>query len=127
MWHLNLKISMKKIIFKLCLFAIAATTTAKSFSQKAEVPLPPPPPKPPVSVSIEAIGPVITIDKFYKNNPSVARAHAEKDKKVIIELKDGTKERYNIHEEKERDDFIKKYGGLPLLPPPPPPPPIEIS
>ena len=119
---------MKKIIFKLSAFAMAVAIATNSFSQKEQIPPPPPPPKPPVSVSIKLAGPAITIDEFYKNNPSVAKAYTEKDKKIIVELKDGTKEKYNILEEKERNDFINKYGALPLLPPPPPPPPpIEIS
>ena len=125
--HLRLKISMSKIIFKLSALAIAAMITTNTFSQKEQIP-PPPPPKPPTSISVEPAGPAITIDKFYKKNPTVARAYAEKDKKIILELKDGTKENYNILEENERNDFINKYGALPLLPPPPPPPPpIKIS
>ena len=119
---------MSKIIFKLSAFVIASMITTNTFSQTEQIPPPPPPPpKPPVSVSIKPGGPAITIDNFYKNNPFVAKAYAEKDKKIIVELKDGTKEKYNILEEKERNDFINKYGALPLLPPPPPPPPITIS
>jgi hypothetical protein len=128
--HPRLKIYMSKIIFKLSAFVIASMITTNTFSQKEQIPPPPPPPpEPPVFVSIKSAVPTITIDKFYKNNPSVAKAYTEKDKKIIVELKDGTKEKYNILEEKEKNNFINKYGALPLLPPPPPPPapPIEIS
>ncbi len=103
---------MRKLIFNLSAFAITALVSINSYSQKE-----PPPPK---DVSIKPAGPAVTIDKFYKDNPSVASVYAVGDKKITIELKDGTKEKYNISDEKEKKFFLSKYGALPLLPPPPP-------
>ena len=119
---------MRKIIFFPSAIAIACIISINTFSQEEQLsPPPPPPPKPPISASMKPAGPAVTIDKFYENNPSVAKIYREKDKKIIIELKDGAKEKYNMLEKNEKRNFLNKYGALPLLPPPPPPPPAKIS
>src|SRR6266508_2228356 len=111
---------MRKIVSYLPALAIAAMISLNSFSQKEKLPPPPPPPpKPLITASMKPAAPV-TIDKFYKKNPSVANVYSEKDRKIIIDLKDGTKEKYNMCEDREKKDFINKYDALPLLPPPPP-------
>jgi hypothetical protein len=114
---------MKKLTFYLPGFAIALITSISAYSQKE----PPPPPQPPEPPKIVMKHPgKITVDEFYKRNPSVSKVYAKGDKRIMIELKDGTKEKYNIKDEKEKKNFFAKYGEVPLLPPPPPPPPKEV-
>jgi hypothetical protein len=42
---------------------------------------------------------------------------------VTLTLLDGTVERYNMNNAKEKAAYLKKYGKLPAALPPPPPPP----
>jgi len=108
---------------KLCLaaLAIAALTAVNVYSQEEPSP-PPPPPRPPKVITKQA-GPGATVDEFYKNNPSVSHIYAADDKRIIVKLRSGTKEEYNVNDETEKKNFVNKYGKVPLLPPPPPPPP----
>ena len=49
------------------------------------------------------------------------------EKTIIITLKNGTTETYNLKNENEKAAFEKKYGKLDQLVPPPPAPPIVIK
>lgn len=116
---------MKRLSLYLTAFAFTVISSMNVYSQK-EPPPPPPPPKPPKTIGKEA-GPRATVDKFYENNPSVSHIYAADDKRIIIELRSGAKEEYNIYDETEKKNFLNKYGKVPLLlPPPPPKPPKEV-
>lgn len=66
-----------------------------------------------------------TLDEFNKRNPSVQRlGWKSKPHRVVIHLKNGTEEVYNLENEAERNKAIRKYGNLPIAPPPPPPVPV---
>jgi hypothetical protein len=108
---------MKKLTFYLPAFAIAMISSIGAYSQKE-----PPPPPPPPKIVMKHPG-TVTVDEFYKKNPSVSEVYAAENKRIIIELKDGTKQQYNIKNEMEKKNFLDKYGKMRLLPPPPPPPP----
>ena len=114
---------MKKFSYYLAAFAFGAISSVNAYSQKEPGPPPPPPPPPkPPKVMTKQAGPGSTVDEFYKNNPAVSHIYAA-DKRIMIELQNGTKEEYNIYDEKEKKNLLSKYGKVPLLPPPPPPPP----
>jgi hypothetical protein len=112
---------MKRLTYYLLAFAITVLRTVTVYSQKEPLP-PPPPPKPP-KVAMKEAGPTVTIDQFYKTNPPVSRVYPLEEKKIMIERKDGTREKYNLNDQIERKNLLNKYGALPLVPPPPPPPP----
>jgi len=114
---------MKRLTYHFPAFVIAIMSAVTVYSQK-EPPPPPPPPKPP-KVAMKEAGPTVTIDEFYKSNPSVSRVYPLKEKKIMIERKDGTREKYNLSDQIEKENFLNKYGALPLVPPPPPPPPLK--
>ncbi len=59
---------------------------------------------------------------FLKRNPSV-KGLSWNNSEVIIRLKSGKEERYNLDNTQETDAIGRKYGKLPIAPPPPPPPP----
>jgi hypothetical protein len=110
---------MKKLTSYLPVFGIAVMSAVTAYSQKEP---PPPPPK----VILKHPG-AVTVKEFYKLNPSVSKVYAVEDKEIMVVMKDGTKEKYDIKNETEKRDFLNKYRKMPLLPPPPPPlPPKEI-
>jgi hypothetical protein len=117
--HLRQKFFMKKLTSYLPVFAIAVMSAVTAYSQKE-----PPPPPPPPKVIMKHPG-AVTVKEFYKLNPSVSKVYAIEDKEIMIVLKDGTKEKYDIKNETEKRDFLNKYRKMPLLPPPPPPPPSK--
>ncbi len=49
------------------------------------------------------------------------------EKTITITLKNGTKETYNLNDEKDKAAFEKKYGKLDKLVPPPPPAPVKLA
>lgn len=60
---------------------------------------------------------------FKKRNPSVQSVSwMSNPYRVVIRLKDGTQETYNLENEAEKEKAVQKYGGLPEAPPPPPAP-----
>jgi hypothetical protein len=60
---------------------------------------------------------------FLKRNPSTKSiGWKEGGNKVVIRLKSGKTETYDLSSQREREAFIAKYGSLPTAPPPPPPP-----
>lgn len=58
---------------------------------------------------------------FLKRNPTVKSVGWMKDEEVIIRLKSGAEERYQLHDELSVKEAEMKYGKLPATPPPPPP------
>jgi hypothetical protein len=100
----------------------------KNFTEKYGVsPIPPPPPP---KVNTTRFKPPIIIakgdkaDDFYKRNPSVMEI-SRQGNIIILKMKDGTKQEYNINKKDEIKSFTDQYGESPL--PPPPPPPKKIS
>jgi beta-lactamase regulating signal transducer with metallopeptidase domain len=75
-----------------------------------EIP-PPPPPQPPVP-PVPPAGPYLP--------EHVKSVHVDNQEATIL-LKDGTREKYDLNNKKERENFHKKYGKY-LTPPPPPMP-----
>jgi len=61
------------------------------------------------------------IKDFKKRNSDVKQVYwRHSPLKIIIELKDGTEEVYNLEKTESKDRAIKKYGKLPIAAPPPP-------
>lgn len=103
----------------LTVIAIAAITfAAKAEAQKKP---PPPPPKP----VIENNDAHAKMNAFLKNNPVVTDIYFEKKNLLVVKLKNGKTEKYNMADSDEKKNFIDKYGEdvSTFLPPPPPPPP----
>ena len=103
---------MKKLFFYLPILALASLISTNSYSQKK----PPPPPK----VSMSKVKPENPGRTFYKRNPSVEDISWTTNNKVVIRLKTGNKEDYDLNNPQEMKTFQEKYG----IPPPPPPPPL---
>lgn len=80
---------------------------------------PPPAPEPPMPPQERPEDYVA----FLKKNPTVESLAWNADDEVIVRLKSGKEERYNLNDEKGRKAVETKYGKLPVAPPPPPPPP----
>lgn len=61
------------------------------------------------------------IKDFRKRNPDVKQVHWQRSPfRIIIELKNGTAEVYDLEKAESKNRAIKKYGKLPIAPPPPP-------
>jgi len=93
----------------------------KTFTAKYGVsPIPPPPPP---KVDITRFKPPVIVakgekaDDFYKRNPSVLEI-SRQGNIIILKMKDGTKEEYNVNKKEEMKGFSDKYGESPLPPPP---------
>jgi len=72
---------------------------------------------------ITLLNPVSRIDAFRKRNPDVKQVHWNNQPlKIIIQLKDGTEETYDLSKPESKKRAENKYGKLPFAPPPPPPP-----
>jgi hypothetical protein len=100
----------------------------KIFTETYRVsPIPPPPPP---KVNLTKFRPPIIIakgdkaDDFYNRNPS-AKEISRQGNIIILKMKDGTKQEYNINKKEEMKSFTDQYGESPL--PPPPPPPKKLS
>ena len=89
-----------------------------------EPPPPPAPPTPPDPPSEEQQLPD-DYETFLKRNPLVESLGWTVENKVIVRLKSGKEERYDLKDEKSNKQVTEKYGELPVAPPPPPlaPPP----
>ena len=102
------------------LFVVGVVATnAQSEKQKP----PPPPPKvdilkfqPPASVGMASQ------KEFLKKNPDIADVNWQERKTIILKLKSGKEEKYNLETEDGKKSFTGKYGKPPIQPPPPPPP-----
>ena len=65
--------------------------------------------------------PVTEHDAFLKKNPSVKGiGWKEKGTKVVIRLKSGETETYDLNKVKEKTALTARYGTIPVAPPPPP-------
>lgn len=88
-------------------------------------PLPPTPPDPPLDENQLPDD----YEAFLKRNPSVKSLGWTAENKVIVRLKSGKEDRYDLDDEKSRKEVTEKYGELPVAPPPPPlapPPPPKL-
>ena len=115
---------MKKIV-AVAASLILVVVSANSQSEKKAVP-PPPPPK----VNISKFKPPTIMakgdkaDDFYKRNPSVMEI-SRQGNILLLKMKDGTRQEYNVNIKDEMKSFTDQYGESPL--PPPPPPPKKVS
>lgn len=98
----------------------------KSFTDKyGRSPIPPPPPPP--KVNLTKFKPPVIIakgdkaDDFYKRNASVQEI-SRQGNSIVLKMKDGTRQEYNIYNKDEMKSFNDQYGESPFTPPPPPPP-----
>ena len=125
--HIFLKtFYMKKTLTMLALLLASGSWQANAQSEKELPPPPPPPPPPAVNMTAPDLPPYSSLDKFYKTNPSVDKLQSL-DNKIVIKLKNGKKEEYNLRNETEKNNFLQKYKLIPAPPPPPPPPTKKIS
>ena len=131
-----LKNCFMKKIFAVAASLILVVVSANAQSEKKEPPPPPPKPKdeivkftPPKIVKDEEVqvkdAPIITIkgkeaDVFYKRNPSVVDI-SRQGNIVILKMKDGRIEKYDMSKKEEDKSFTEQYGVSPIPPPPPPP------
>jgi hypothetical protein len=132
---------MKKIVITSLSFGVVLAVSAQKELRPANPPKPsippierlveippvpevPPPPPPPAFFEENNVP---TDHKlFLKRNPSVRSVGWSKET-IIIRLKSGEQERYNIADEKSLKVAEKKYGSLPVAPPPPPPTPARTK
>ena len=86
--------------------------------------LPPPPPVPPMAPvpSIAPMPPVPPIGPAPVKLPANVKSFSVNNGKVVVQLKNGTKENYDLNVPDQKAAFEKKYGGLPEPPEPPEPP-----
>jgi hypothetical protein len=131
---------MKKAIFVLSAVMFYASANAQKPAPKAPPPPPivtdaPPSPSPP-KVSIETFTPPAELainaeneyKAFLKKNPSVKNlSWSNRGSRVVIVLKSGKTEVYDLENEKDAQKLKQKYGTLPIAPPPPPPVPEVIK
>lgn len=85
---------------------------------RAKQKLPPPPPQPPV----DAMKLPSDYTDFLKRNPGVRSLGWNNTNELVVRLKSGSEEKYNLRDEKSVKNAEAKYGQLPSAPPPPPPP-----
>jgi hypothetical protein len=91
-----------------------------SYTSQDTIPAPPPPPpKPEVPANITEGK---EYDEFLKRNPAVKSANLKNGLLVVV-LKSGAIDTYDLSNDARFAAAEKKYGKLPLMPPPPPPPP----
>ena len=125
---------MKKILLLFLLICFTGTLTLFAQTDK-KVPPPPPPPKEEVKREVKKVEmvkftpPIAVIkekdaEEFYSRNPSVSEI-ARQGNSLLVKLKNGTKEKYNLENEKEKKSFEEKYGDIPFQAPPPPPKPVK--
>lgn len=121
-------ITIKKKDGKTEKYDLSSKEGSRIFGEKyGESPIPPPPPP---KVNLTRFKPPVIIakgekaDDFYKRNPSVLEI-SRQGNIIILKMKDGTKEEYNVDRKDEMKSLTDKYGECPL--PPPPPPPKKVS
>lgn len=112
---------MKKTLTGLIALLFIGAGAANAQSEKQIKPPPPPPPPPKVELT-KYVPPIIESKEFIRRNPSVANIEWSTEK-IIVRLKDGKTENYDLRNETEKKAFIDKYGLPPTTPLPPPPPP----
>jgi hypothetical protein len=86
--------------------------------EKAEMAVPPPPPPPPMVKKVEHN----EENSFARRNPQVeGLSWTENGSTVVVHLKNGSEERYNLENKEEAEKARLRYGKFPAPPPPPPP------
>lgn len=63
----------------------------------------------------------IKLKDFLQRNTAVSSVGWKPGNNIVIHLKDGKEETYNLQNETIKKVFVAKYGTPPLGPPPPPP------
>ncbi|HCT23319.1 MAG TPA: hypothetical protein DIW54_08290 [Chitinophagaceae bacterium] len=68
----------------------------------------------------------VGVKDFQKRNPQIKQVYWKHSPlRMIVALKDGTEESYDLTSEASKNRAVKKYGKLPMpAPPPPPAPPV---
>lgn len=67
------------------------------------------------------------VKNFQKRNPQIKQVYWKHSPlRMIVALKDGTEESYDLTSEASKNRAVKKYGKLPMPAPPPPPLPAPI-
>ncbi len=67
------------------------------------------------------------VKDFQKRNPQIKQVYWKHSPlRMIVALKDGTEESYDLTSEASKNRAVKKYGKLPMPAPPPPPLPAPI-
>lgn len=100
----------KKLLLLLFIYFTGIVTLIAQSDKKA--------PQPPQSIT-EGIN---SQKEFLKRNPSVVSLEwqNEKQKTIILILKSGVEETYDLTNETVKREFNIKYGNAPMQPPPPP-------
>lgn len=113
---------MKKIFPVAVALILAGAFTANAQIEKKE----PPEPKEPVKVVDEkkftppaSVG-MTSQNEFLMRNPGVASVEWNETKTIVLKLKSGKEEKYNLTIAAEKKAFTEKYGKPPIMPPPPP-------
>ena len=131
--HLITKPIMKKTIFSLTAVLMASGMLMAQQNKKT-VPTPPPPPplveKAEMAVPPPPPPPMIKKvehneeNSFARRNPQVEGLSWTGDgSTVVVHLKNGSEERYNLENKEEAEKARLRYGKFPAPPPPPPPVP----
>lgn len=63
------------------------------------------------------------LTNFLIKNSTVTDVSWKSHDKIVIRLKNGKVQTYNLGDLQQRQTFENKYGTVPTAPPPPPPPP----
>jgi beta-lactamase regulating signal transducer with metallopeptidase domain len=118
-----LKLLLLLPVFAIVLLAFRDTrnniSDTKKFQQQSvyldTIPTPPSAPAAPTAIKNP-------LGEFLRRNPTVKDVYVKNDN-LVVELKSGKKETYNVEDKTAYAAAEKKYGKIPLPPPPPPPPP----
>lgn len=77
------------------------------------------------TIEVIPTGDPVGVKAFLKNNPQIKQVYWKHSPlRMIVALKDGTEESYDLTSEASKNRAVKKYGKLPVPAPPPPPAPI---
>ena len=107
----------------IAIFFCIAVCGPTVFAQEKKPP-PPPPPPPAQIIKYVIVPPAAELDRFYAKNPSVSKVYYQKKGELIIDLKNGKQELYDLDSSDQYRAYSEKYeGDPPAFPPPPPPPP----
>lgn len=91
---------MKKTFTMLAVVLIVGRGAAIAQS-KTELPPPPPPPPAPAKIVLHGNDANVSLTYFYEQNPMVSHVHSG-DGTVILELKNGKKEKYDLANDAEK-------------------------
>ncbi|MBS1633340.1 MAG: hypothetical protein JST10_12290 [Bacteroidetes bacterium] len=65
--------------------------------------------------------------EFLKKNQTIFHLSWKSSEQIIVHLKNGKTEKYNLGDENEKKLFVEKYGLPPMPPPPPPQKPKSVN